>query len=99
MNTFERNFGKCFILECAYTLECSKIYGVPKLLALQYSNFYIYLDLFSQKGEKNLSRVWFILKQMGITVPSLASVKKFQLPDMREPVRVMIQMFFLHVLT
>ena len=36
MNTFERNFGKCFILECAYTLECSKIYGVPKLLALQY---------------------------------------------------------------
>ena len=37
MNTFERNFGKCFILECAYTLECSKIYGVPKLLALQYA--------------------------------------------------------------
>ena len=26
------------------------------------------------KGEKNLSFVWFILKQMGITVPSLATV-------------------------
>eukprot|EP00731_Ephydatia_muelleri_P028790 Em0020g434a len=38
-------------------------------------------------GEKNLSFVWFILKQMGITVPSLATVKKFQLPDMKEPVR------------
>ena len=41
MNTFERNFGKCFILECAYTLECSKIYGVPKLLALQYMHEFI----------------------------------------------------------
>ena len=34
--------------------------------------------------------MWFILKQMGITVPSLATVKKFQLPDMKEPVWVFV---------
>ena len=43
------------------------------------------------------SKIFALL--LGITVPSLASVKTFQLPDMREPVRVMIQMFFLHVQT
>ncbi|KAL5500020.1 hypothetical protein EMCRGX_G011511 [Ephydatia muelleri] len=38
-------------------------------------------------GEKTLSFVWFILKQMGISVPSLASVKAFKLPNIVTPVK------------
>ncbi|KAL5494053.1 hypothetical protein EMCRGX_G015323 [Ephydatia muelleri] len=38
-------------------------------------------------GEKNLSFVWFILKQLDMTVPSLASVKAFKLPNMEPPMR------------
>ena len=34
--------------------------------------------------------MWFILKQLDITVPSLASVKALKLPNMEPPKRVKI---------
>ena len=40
------------------------------------NNFYLLFSPLYSKGEKILSFVWFILKQMGISVPSLASVKQ-----------------------
>ena len=40
------------------------------------------------QGEKNLSLVWFVLKQLGIRTPSLTSVKNFKLPEMEAPLRV-----------
>lgn len=42
------------------------------------------------QGEKNLSLVWFVLKQLGIHTPSLTSVKNFKLPEMEAPLRVNI---------
>ncbi|KAL5457269.1 hypothetical protein EMCRGX_G034516 [Ephydatia muelleri] len=38
-------------------------------------------------GEKNLSLVWFVLKQLGIRTPSLTSMKNFKLPEMEAPLR------------
>eukprot|EP00731_Ephydatia_muelleri_P031910 Em0023g417a len=39
------------------------------------------------QGEKNLSLVWFVLKQLGIRTPSLTSMKNFKLPEMEAPLR------------
>ncbi|KAL5482287.1 hypothetical protein EMCRGX_G022596 [Ephydatia muelleri] len=49
-------------------------------------------------GEKNLSFVWFILKQLDMTVPSLASVKAFKLPNMEPPMRETAAYFSQHPL-
>ena len=47
-------------------------------------------SLIYPQGEKNLSLVWFVLKQLGIHTPSLTSVKNFKLPAMEAPLRVTI---------
>ena len=55
--------------------ECEPIMSDCKLL-FKHNNFYLLFSPLYSKGEKILSFVWFILKQMGISVPSLASVKQ-----------------------
>ena len=38
-------------------------------------------------GEKNLSFVWFIFRNMGIQVPSLTTIKSFKLPGRQLPLK------------
>ena len=40
------------------------------------------------KGESNLKFLWFILAQSGSAVPSFSEVKKFKLPGLSLPTRV-----------
>lgn len=47
-----------------------------------------YVFFMTTQGESNLQFMWFVLKQAGVTVPSLAHVKKFVLPDFTSPKRV-----------
>ena len=49
------------------------------------------------QGEKNLLLIWYILGQMGLRVPSLASIKSFKLPDMKPPVRVSVHVYLVLV--
>ena len=39
--------------------------------------FFTGVFFFFNKGERNLAFIWFILKELGIKTPSLASVKRF----------------------
>lgn len=45
---------------------------------------------FLYQREKNLSFVWYILNEMNIRTPTLARIKAFKLPGLRQPVRVCI---------
>ena len=59
----------------------------PVVCAHTLSNVFIELFHFHQ-GDRNLTFFWFILKQLGVTTPSLASVKRFKFPDMELPEKV-----------
>ena len=52
-----------------------------------YSLHIIRCSLYTQ-GESNLQFMWFVLKQAGVTVPTLVHVKKLVLPDFASPRRV-----------
>ncbi|KAL5489080.1 hypothetical protein EMCRGX_G018130 [Ephydatia muelleri] len=67
-----------------YQYDDESYYPFPsKLFAL----LYILVNSPHPLGEKNLLLIWYILGQMGLRVPSLASIKSFKLPDMKPPVR------------
>ena len=71
--------------------------GEKNLLTFwQIGKLYVYIVL--RQGEKNLLLIWYILGQIGIRVPSLASIKSFKLPDMKPPVQVSVHVYLVLVI-